>query len=288
MWPTSSRFWHLLAAVSFFLAGSVCSADSEPFFYRKLIADTRIWRNAVGYDQCVKDVKQFQCTYSPWKVLSLLERYEELMALLKTRHMSGNFRKLKNAIPCLMTRETGTLEPLTVSFKNCDPNVSQASDQGLGQVTFSTFCALLGLNQQEFESVSRGETLSVKRASELKTLTTLPLYNTLAFRQNPWLAFQAMSDNVDYAVDVSLAVLRAKLALTEETYHLTNAAGNAFTWEAQFFTIENYNGSDTKQKYAHAIMACKTCLNSNSEDPVHCLGLALDTPSLEDYLPCQN
>jgi hypothetical protein len=287
MWPTGSRFWHPLVAVSLFFVGSV-SADSEPFFYRKLIADTRIWRSTEGYDQCVKEVKQFQCTNSPWKVLSLLERYEELMALLKTRPMTANFSRLRNAIPCLMTRETGTLEPLTVSFKNCDPNVLQASDQGLGQVTFSTFCALLGLNAQEIESVSRGGTLSVKRASELKALTTVARYNTLAYRQDPWLAFQAMSDDVDYSIDVSLAVLRAKLALTEEIYHLTSAAGNAFTWDAQFFTIENYNGSDTKQKYAHAIMACKTCLNSNPEDPIHCLGLALDTPSLEDYLPCGN
>ena len=293
--PTLSRFWSILA-VSLSLVGPVCSAASqysndpnpEPFFYRKLIADTRVWRSADGYDQCIKEVKQFQCMNSPWKVLSLRERYEELMANLKTRPMTENFRKLRNAIPCLMTRETGNLEPLTVSFKNCDPSVSSASDQGLGQVTFTTFCALLGLDQREIEDVSRGGKLSVKRASELNTLTSVARYNSLAYRQDPWLAFEALSDDVDYSIDVSLAVLKAKLARTEEIYHLTDAAGPAFTWDAQYFTIENYNGSETKQKYAHAIMACKTCLNSNPQAPIPCLGLALGISNLEDYLPCGN
>ena len=92
MRPTVNRFWSIVA-VSLTLVGPVCSAASqnsndqtpEPFFYRKLIADTRIWRSADGYDQCVKEVKQFQCTNSPWKVLSLRERYEELMTILKAR-----------------------------------------------------------------------------------------------------------------------------------------------------------------------------------------------------------
>jgi hypothetical protein len=262
------------------------STVSEPFYYRRLIADTHFWRRKVGYDQCIENVKQFQCAYSPWKVLSLRERYEALLWIVKNRPMSGNFRTLENAVPCLMMRETGNFEPLTVSFKNCTRGAPPATDQGLGQVTFNTFCSILGLTEEETELALEGQKLSVERALQLNTISRIAPYNTLLYRMDPLMAFQAMSDNVDYSVDVALAVLRAKLARTQEVFNLGSSSGAKFNFGAQFFTVENYNGSDTKEEYAKAIMACKTCLDSDPKDPEHCLGLAIGVQDQEDFLPC--
>jgi len=231
-------------------------------------------------------VKRFQCNYSPWKVLSLRERYEALLAIVNSHSMSGNFKALENAVPCLMMRETGDFEPLTVSFKNCVVDAPPATDQGLGQVTFSTFCSVLGLTEEETELALEGQKLSVERAMQLNTITRVAPYNTLLYRTNPLMAFQAMSDNVDYSVDVALAVLKAKLARTQEVFKLGSASGAKFDFNAQFFTVENYNGSDTKEQYAKAIMACKTCLDADPKDPDHCLGLAIGVQDQEDFLPC--
>lgn len=260
----------------------------EPFYYRKLIADTHLWRKTEPLDECIDNIKQFQCTYSPWRTLSLRERYEEILSIVNTRPMSGNLRALESAIPCLMMRETGILEPLTVSFKNCDVNAPPATDQGLGQVTFNTFCSLLGLTEEETEQALEGRKLSLDRARQLNVLTHVAPYNSLTYRMNPLMAFQAMSDNVDYAIDVSLAVLKSKLARTQEVYDIGSNAGARFDFDAQYFTIENYNGSDRKQDYAKAIMACKTCMDSNPADPDHCLGLAIGKQDVEDFLPCES
>ena len=43
------------------------------------------------------------------------------------------------------------------------------------------------------------------------------------------MAFQAMSDNAEYSIDVALAVLKAKLARTEEVYQLSKSAGAYFS-----------------------------------------------------------
>jgi hypothetical protein len=257
-------------------------------FYKNLIADTRVWRKgAHAFASCVERVKQYQCENSPWRTLGLRERYNTLMSMVEPKLKDYHLNGLENAIPCFMTRETDDLEPLQISRMNCDPGKKWVTDQGIGQVTFTTFCNLLGLTTKEIHAIAHGGKLSYERAEKLNSLTNVAPYNSIEYRQDPLRMFDELSDSLEFQIDVVLKVLQQKQDLSDLIYRRSSEANPPVSKSSLFLTVENYNGSETKHDYAETVTACTQCLNTGDEDPIHCLGLAIHAKNLKDYTPCK-
>ena len=298
-----------------------------PLHFKTLMGKIDIWkkpsakfpkRNTTDY--CMAKVHTYQCEHSDFKDLGFMERYNKLEASINARlanpETSRGLEEQKNAVACIMSRETGVLEPITVSYANCMPGLF-ATDLGLGQVTLHTFLHIVGLSNNEITKVvshyfgkpgykKKKLILSDERANALPVITQVAPFNTLEYRKNPMRMYEEMADSYEFQIDMTLNVLKSKKAISQNDNYLDQLRKNienpkltpkqklaaekklkaTIAWYQQK-TYENYNGSDTKVKYGAAVYACKACLDEGKKETAHCLGLAMGTKNLEDFTVCK-
>ncbi|MCM0606017.1 MAG: hypothetical protein KA715_07995 [Xanthomonadaceae bacterium] len=316
-------------------AASEQEADADPataayipaLHFKKLMTKIDSWRkpsakhperNTINF--CMKKVKTYQCENSEFKDLAFMARYEQISTAVNARlsdpETSRGLEDHKNAMACIMSRETGTLEPITVSYANCTPD-GFGSDLGLGQVTMRTFLHVIGLTNPEINKVvnhyfgrsglkKKKLILSDDRANSLPEVTRVSPFNTLEYRKNPMRMYEEMADSFEFQIDMTMNVLKLKKAFSQDDEYLASIRAkmenpkltvkqkaalkkklnNSIAW-FQTKTYENYNGSDTKVKYGQSVYACKYCLDKGVKDTAHCLGLAMGTKSLKDFTVCK-
>lgn len=298
-----------------------------PLHFKTLMTKIDYWkkpsakhpeRNTVNY--CVAKVRTYQCEHSDFKDLGFMDRYNKLEASINARlskpETSRGLEDHKNAVACIMARETGVLEPITISYANCTPD-GFGSDLGLGQVTMRTFLHIIGLSNAEITKTvnhyfgrngykKKKLILSDERANALPVVTEVAPFNTLEYRKNPMRMYEEMADSYEFQIDMTLNVLKSKKEISQNDDYLKILQAKidnpkltpqqklaaekklkaTIAWYQQK-TYENYNGSETKAKYGAAVYACKSCLDAGKKDTAHCLGLAMGTKSLEDFTVCK-
>lgn len=300
---------------------------SPQLHFKKLMNKIDIWkkpsakypeRNTVNY--CMKKVRSYQCENSEFKDLAFLARFEQINTAVNTRlsnpETSRGLEDHRNAIACIMSRETGVLEPITVSYANCTPD-GFGSDLGLGQVTMRTFLHVIGLTNTEINKTvnhyfgrngykKKKYILTDERANSLPIVTQVFPFNTLEYRKNPMRMYEEMADSYEFQIDMTMEVLKLKKQVSQDDAYLESLRrklenpaltakqktalqaklDGAIAWYQQK-TYENYNGSDTKVTYGAKVYACKSCMDKGAKPTAYCLGLALGTKKLEDFTVCK-
>jgi hypothetical protein len=191
-------------------------------------------KNPEPYRACVNGIIAYQCENSPYKDLNFSERYKEFEILVEARFKKPEIAEAladyRNAPACIAARETGRLEPISISWLNCQRDTF-VTDLGLGQITLQTFLYSLGLDDKEVSDTLKMYTgkmeieenfnkkkkifypagshlrLSEGRARELPLVTEVHPFDTDEYRQDPMRMYEEMADSAGFQVDMMLVVL---------------------------------------------------------------------------------
>lgn len=170
-------------------------------------------------EKCAAEIKNFVCHQSPWSSLPLQSRIHRitLLAARQARVSGIDYR----AMPCLTRRESIWYDPMIMTPLSCS---TPTTDQGLGQVTFSTF-------EDMFTRGFRSK---------------LPVFSQPPYSTDARTLFSAMSLSAELQMEVVQAVFAEKLAHASGNYE------NAFA---------SYNGGADRVKYGQQVNACYQCLS---------------------------
>lgn len=181
-------------------------------------------------EDCGSEIDRLQCQDSMWRELSLEARLTRVQDL--ARRQTAQYPIEAAAIPCIAIKESMYLEPLMIAYASCS---SQTTDQGLGQITFSTFKDMT----DNFDFRSR-----------------IPPFDQPPYTQDSKLLFEAMALNASLQVEAMAAILSLKL----------RAAGGNY-----LKAFEYYNGGKNKRQYGNAVNACLQCMKAGRQGALDCL-----------------
>lgn len=204
-----------------------------------------------SYDKCHDRMTAYFCRVSPWRDLTLKERYErirDIVAALETPAVI-----YKEALPCIAAAETLFLEPLTLS---CQTSTVKAV--GLAQLDQSTFVGL-------FESKEIGDYAWMAPYSCMGS----PYYQP---------DLKVIFDKI-YPRDPVMQLGTMSLDLAEKARGFRGRATRDKTLEVVRLSHDNSNDPDRRLKayrYAAQVMSCVDCLRTERgrADPIHCIDKA--------------
>ncbi len=212
------------------------------------LADLQAYvRNSKSNASCISGLRKFACTNSPWKGLSIRERYDRFMELAE----SVATPLPKHVLVCIAARETVYLDPVSITCASMNGNTTIT---GLGHMTRSTFEDLFGVDWRTPGEVD----------TQVRNAAWLAPYNCKKPVPTPREIFAT-----DYQRDPLLqidAMARVLLAKGKLGIRATPAQARAALPTA----IKNYNASPTKEIYARAVLACLKCFDDGG-NPVACL-----------------
>lgn len=204
---------------------------------------------------CLPALHAHYCRYSMWRDLDLEARLARILVL--GRDFAEEYNLDVRIFPCIAAIETRYLEPLTVSERNCQGQIS-TSDQGLPQIIRPTFDFLyrdLGFRSRVVDygtGDGAGESDGDGDGDDADLDAT----------------FANIGQSVRHQLELMAAVL-ANSGLNERRSNYQNA-------------LVNYNGSAHSLIYGQRVYACFTCLKERIDmtnlemrgDPLRCLGAA--------------
>ena len=175
-------------------------------------------------NHCVSNIKSRLCSGSPWAGLNLHERVQRVadIAMKSVGSTGVDYR----ALPCVVRRESIWFDPMIMTFGTCSMTTT---DQGLGQVVFTTFKDLV--DNYHFKS-------------------KIAPFDKAPYTNDSRLLFSAMSMSVQLQMEIVSAVLKTKLSSARGDYE------KAFSF---------YNGGKDRVEYGQMVGACYACMKSKMD-----------------------
>ncbi len=181
---------------------------------------------------CESSLKNLMCEKSMWRNLDLLGRARRILKLGKPHALKYEIDS--RMLPCVAAKETSNLDPLTKSSLACS---IETTDQGLGQIIYSTFKDYVENNG---------------------FISSISPYNLPPFSLSSKLLFDAMATDVELQLEIMAYTLNQKYLMTKRQHP---RSPQSFLWKK---TFENYNGSLEKEIYGENVYSCYSCMKKIS------------------------
>jgi hypothetical protein len=272
-------------------AGNVVSAVLHPIRNRERIRE--ILRSP--YERCFEPMARYLCQRSPWRDLTLEQRYQEITGIAARIDTWVD----RDVAPCMAAKETQYLEPLT---KSCSATESDRhAHLGLAQLDQSSFQDIFGGDGPTAMSRARGEAWMAPYScpgSRFAKESTAAIFQAY-YLHDPVLQVGALLKGLEQKakeVDggqlsrdlqekvgqkaecdrdgvVSIRVRSGRSTVTRSCRTLGAQVRTLFT---RLLNKNNNLSSGTQAAYGRSVMSCVDCLKTErgKQDPISCLSLA--------------